>query len=311
MRTKKVIITGATSMIGCGLIKYLLKKNVKIFAVIRPNSKNKWKLNNFKVEIIECDLNNIKNLYKLLKKEKAIDAFFHFGWEYTDRENRNNYEKQKKNILYSINSLKVAKQLGAKVFIGAGSQAEYGRVNYPISENYKPKPEIAYGKAKLLTYQKLEKISKKLNIKFIWVRIFSAYGPYESENTLISYCINQLLDSKSPVLTKCEQKWDYLYVDDVARALYLLWKKAKHSGVYNLGCGKARKLLYYVKIIHKLINPKIKLIIGGKEYSDKQIIYLCADISKIKREIGFKPKISFKKGIIETIKYWRKIRDGG
>jgi len=307
---KKVIITGATSLIGCGLIRYLLKKNIKIFAVIRPNSKNKRKLNNFNVEIVECDLKNIKNLYELLKKEKPFDAFFHIGWENNNKENRNKYYKQRKNITYSINSFNVANLLGIKTFIGIGSQAEYGNTNFPISENYKPKPENAYGKAKLITYQKLNKLNEKLNIKFIWVRIFSVYGPYDYEKTLINYCINQLLDSKSPILTKCEQKWDYIYVDDVARALYLLWKKAKHSGVYNLGCGKARKLLYYVKIIHKLINPKIKLIIGGKKYSKNQIMYLCADISKIKKEVGFKPRISFKKGIIQTIKYWRKIRDG-
>ncbi len=191
---KKAIITGATSMIGVALIEKLLKENIKVLAIVNPNSIRKGNIKNFKeIKIIEKDL---KDILKINIVNEKYDIFYHLGWCNTAKEFRDDFEKQKINIKYSCNAVKFAHKMGCKLFIGAGSQAEYGRYTRPISEDDKINPETAYGKCKYLAYTETFKLCLKYNIIHIWPRIFSVYGPYDSKNTLISYCIINFLNRR-------------------------------------------------------------------------------------------------------------------
>ena len=144
---KKAVITGATGMIGITLINYLLEKNISVLAIIRENSSNKLKLpQNKNLKIVECNLNNLNNLDV---EECDYDVFYHFAWDGTFGDDRNNLYKQNLNIKYTLDAVELANKLGCKTFIGAGSQAEYGRVNGIISSNTPTNPENEYGIAKL------------------------------------------------------------------------------------------------------------------------------------------------------------------
>ena len=123
---KKVIITGATGMIGIGLIECLLKNNIEILAIIKDNSHRKSNLPvNSKLKILECNLENLKDI-EIQKND--YDVFYHFAWDGTFGNDRNDSEKQRKNIDYTLDAVRLAKKCGCKTFIGAGSQAEFGRV---------------------------------------------------------------------------------------------------------------------------------------------------------------------------------------
>ena len=144
---KRVIITGATGMIGRTLINYLSEKDIEILAIIRKKSRRKNNLpNNKNLKIIECDLNELCNLDI---EERNYDTFYHFAWDGTFGEDRNNLYKQDLNIKYTLDAVELAKKMGCKTFIGAGSQAEYGRVDGLISNNTPTNPENGYGIAKL------------------------------------------------------------------------------------------------------------------------------------------------------------------
>ena len=120
----KAIITGASGMIGSALINLLLKEDYEIIAIVRPNSK---KIKNIpksnKVEIVECDLSNLKSLFN---RFSDCELFFHFGWAATMGNARDNTHLQLKNIEYTLDAVNLAKNSDCKAFIGAGSQAEYG-----------------------------------------------------------------------------------------------------------------------------------------------------------------------------------------
>lgn len=144
---KKVIITGATGMIGNTLINYLLKRDIEVLAIVREKSKRKECLpNNKNLKILECNLNNLNELNI---KEKDYDTFFHFAWDGTFGEIRNDVYIQNLNVKYTLDALKLAIKAGCTTFIGAGSQAEYGRVDGLISSNTPTNPENEYGIAKL------------------------------------------------------------------------------------------------------------------------------------------------------------------
>lgn len=300
----KAIITGATSMIGLALINYLLKENIEILAVVRKNS-NRINLipKNKKIKILETSLEDIADIKR---NTEDYDIMYHLAWNGTTQ--REDIDKQELNIQYTLNAVKMAKNFGCKVFIGAGSQAEYGRVEGIISEKTQVNPENAYGKAKVQAGYMSKSLSEQLGIKHIWTRIFSVYGPNDRENTLVMSSIRNMINGKSPDYTKGEQLWDYLYCDDIAKALYLLAIKGKDKEIYCIGNGRQKLLKEYIEIIKNEINPSIELKLGSIPYSKNQVTNLEVDISKLKKDTGFYPEIEFEVGIRKTINWYKEER---
>ena len=141
-------------------------------------------------------------------------------------EQRNDLYMQNLNIKYTLDAVELAQRLGCNTFVGAGSQAEYGRVEGVISESTPARPENGYGIAKLAAGQMSRILANQYNMKHIWTRIFSVYCPYNDKSTMIMQSISKMVKEKSsPEYTKGEQIWDYIYSKDVAEALYLIAEK--------------------------------------------------------------------------------------
>lgn len=305
---QKVVITGATGMIGRTLIEYFLKKDIKILAIIKENSARKESLPTHKnLKVIECNLNNLQNLYI---EEKDYDTFFHFAWDGTFGQARNDLYTQNLNIRYTLDAVELAQRLGCGTFIGAGSQAEYGRVEGIISETTEKNPENGYGIAKLAAGQMSRILANKYNIKHIWTRIFSVYGPYDGEKTMVMSSIKTMIeDKKSLDYTKGEQMWDFIYSEDVAKAFYLIGEKGKGDSVYCIAQGESRRLYEYIQIIRDNIDRNIKLNLGAIPYSDKQVMNLQANIDELKNDTGFIPEYTFEKGIANTIAWYKRKKE--
>lgn len=300
---KKVIITGATGMIGLNLVKYLLNKNIEVTAIIRPNSKrNNILPNNPNLKIVECDLSDIQNAERT---QGTYDVLYHLAWVGTTGESRNNIEMQFKNIEYTLNTIKFAKKVGCKKIVGAGSQAEYGRVEGSLNKHTKTNPETAYGAAKLCAGNMGRILAEQLEIEFVWTRILSIYGEYDNSGTMVMSSIISMEKGQAPKYTKAEQIWDYLYVEDVSKAMYLIGEKGKNGEVYCIGSGTVKPLYEYINIIKNEINPMLEIKFGEIPYSKNQVMHLCADISDLTKDTGFKPEISFKEGIKRTIKWYK------
>lgn len=301
---KKIVVTGATSMLGVALIKECIENDIEVLAVIRPNSSNKHRIpKSSLVEIIECGLEEIEKIKEYTNKK--YDTFYHFAWDATSKQNRGNVFLQDLNITYTLNAIKVAKKIGCEMFVGAGSQAEYGRISHVISPDTVACPEIPYGIAKYAAGKLSATLCKELEMKFVWTRIFSVYGIYDNAQTMIMYCIDKLLKNEAPQLTKCEQKWDYLYCEDAARAFKLIGEKGRDQSIYCIGSGQARPLHEYVGIINNAINKNLETRMGAIEYSANQVMHLCADITNLTEDTGFTPSISFEEGINKTIKWFK------
>lgn len=301
---KNVLITGPTGSIGIALIKELIKHEVKVFTVVRPGSKRVSNIPKHEnVIIVECDLNELHRLPE--KLEVKCDVFYHFGWDGTFGDSRNNMQGQLKNIQYTLDAVEVASRLGCTKFIGAGSQAEYGRVEGKLSAEIPTFPENGYGIAKLCAGQMSRILCEQKGISHIWTRILSVYGPYDGEDTMVMSTIRKLLNNEKTQFTKGEQKWDYLYSQDAARAMFLLGEKGIHGKIYCIGSGTIKELQAYIISIRDAINPNAELGIGEVPYSPKQVMYLCADISELQEDTGFVPEYNFQTGILETIKWYK------
>lgn len=290
----KAIITGASGMIGVALINLLLKEDYEIIAIVRPKSKKIDNIpKNNKITIVECDLSNLKSLFN---KFSECELFFHFGWAATMGDARDDTQIQLKNIEYTLDAVNLANNCGCKTFVGAGSQAEYGLTDKKLSSSTPINPVTGYGIAKYSAGKLSRLLAKQLGIKHCWTRILSVYGPGDN-NSMIMSCINSISNNVSFNTTKGDQLWDYIYSEDCARAFYDIAKKGKDGSVYPIGSGNAIPLKEYIKIIRDLINPNFEIGFGKIDYYPNQVMYLCADITDLTKDTGFKPKISFEEGI--------------
>ena len=289
-----IVITGATGMIGSALIRCAVKEGIEVLCIVRENS---GRINNLpQSDLLKIEYCNIDK-YCNLTINGYYDVFYHLAWEKTSGASRDDVDTQVANIQYTLDAVCLAKRLGCKKFIGAGSQAEYGIVTEPLKSDTPVNPLSGYGIAKYAAGKLSRLLCSQLGLQFNWVRILSVYGLQDGAHTLIMYTINELRAGHSPEFTKCGQIWDYLYCDDAARAFLAIGENGVDGKIYPLGSGNKKKLSEYIEIIRDIVYPDTVLQFGKKEYYPHQPMYLCADISELTNDTGWKPEVSFEEGI--------------
>ncbi len=118
---------------------------------------------------------------------------------------------QNQNVAYALDAVRAARRFGCSVFVGTGSQAEYGCVEGVLRPDTPAFPENGYGMGKLCAGLMTRELAGQLGLRHIWVRVLSVYGPCDGENSMIMSAIRKLLAGETPEFTKGEQMWDYLY----------------------------------------------------------------------------------------------------
>lgn len=306
---KRIAIIGATGAIGTALLDCCIQNQTEAYVLVRPDSKRVERIpKNPFIHLIHCSMENMKNLD--VTDIPQIDVFYQFAWKGTHGTDvRNDMNSQIENIQYTLDAVRLAKRLGCSAFVGAGSQAEYGRVEGILKPDTPCNPENGYGMAKLCAGQMSRVECKKLGLRHVWGRIVSTYGPRDGENSVVTVAIRSCLKGETPKFTKGEQLWDYLYSMDAGEAFYLMGKSGKDGAIYVLGSGTTRTLREYLEVICKTANPGVTPVFGAVPYMDKQVMHLQADISALKKDTGFEPKEVFEEGIKKTIEWFRSYHD--
>ena len=308
---KKVVMTGPTGSIGIALIQQCIAQGIRVLAIVRPHSKRTDRIPRSPlVQVVACSLDTLCDLDEKALERAGVESFdydvcYHFAWEATIGSGRNDMKLQTANIGYALDAVALAARLGCHTFVGAGSQAEYGRWEEKLSEYTPTFPESGYGVAKLCAGAMTRLECSRLGMRHVWARILSVYGPGDGEQTMISTVIRKLLAGEIPALTAGIQQWDYLHCRDAANAMYLLGEKGRDGSIYCVGSGNARPLREYIEILRDCINPALALDFGAVAYGPQQIMYLCADIEKLTEDTGFIPEVDFEDGIRETIGWMR------
>lgn len=302
---KKVVMTGGSGPVGAALLRKLLQENVKILLFLRENSTRKaYVPQDERIQIVNCDL---ADLHDYEPEESDYDVFFHLGWVLTNKISRQDMPVQLQNVRYSCDAVALAKKMGCHTFVGAGSQAEYGRHDEPLSVDTVCQPEIAYGVAKLSANYSTKLMCEQFGMRHVWARILSAYGVYDYPNLLISSTIIKALKKERLEFTKAEQIWDLVYEDDLAEALFALAQRGAHGISYPIGSGQARPLREYIEILRDRIDPEQELYFGAIPYTEKQVMHLETDISRLTADTGWTPKTSYEDGITYTIQQFEQM----
>ncbi|GAI27441.1 unnamed protein product [marine sediment metagenome] len=228
----KLFVTGGTGFIGPYVVRELSKRGHKLLILL--NQPKSQPLDFPKtVEFIKGDLANIES-WKPNVKNFQPDAAMHMAWEDIPDYS---VKTSIKNLKYGLNLFQELAELGCKKIICTGSCWEYGQNHGKLSEDSPVRPSNAFAVAKNALHWLGREIAKENNMQFIWTRLFYVYGPGQRGNSLIPCIIKCVKEGKKPKIKTPTARNDFIYVEDVAKAIVAILEKCNQGTVYNIGSG--------------------------------------------------------------------------
>jgi len=292
----RVMITGASGFLGSWLCRVLSREH-EIIGLVRDTS-SLFKLSEIrKLQIIQSET----QFWPDFIREYHPDVLILNHWWGVASDKRND-SKQFENI-ESLKPLIFASRIAeVSIIIGVGSQAELGPVDSEISENQISRPTTLYGSAKLKSRLVMEELLRDSEARFVWMRIFSTYGPLDEGSWLIPNLVDSLVSNKRIKTTKGEQEWSYLHAYDLATSFNTAILNSKIAGIVNVGNPNTVSIQKVFLTVGKLLEKQDLLDIGAMEYREDQVMNL-RPLCETLTENGWLPEISFDEGIRQTVNW--------
>ncbi len=296
MKRSKSVITGGAGFIGSNLANHLVKIGHKVIILDNFVSGKRSNLEHLKkkdVKIIKIDVSKNKNLNKYLK---GADYIFHlaaFAQIMPSIKNPKKYFKN--NVIGTLKVLEAAKSIKIKKLIYAASSSCYGSSKkIPTSEKDKIELNNPYAATKFLGEELVMKYASIFKMPNISFRFFNVYGPKINISGPYSAVIGNFLFQKKnnkplTIVGNGQQTRDFIHIDDLVSAFLKAIKSKRVNKIYNLGSGKRTS----INTIAKIIGGKKKFIPTRPGETKHSL----ANISKLKKEINWKPKTSINTGI--------------
>lgn len=293
----KILITGVGGFIGKPLCSKLSKTKNEIVSLCKSNTNF-----DFGVKEIMGDINDSKLVKKLVSD---VDVVIHLAAYLDVKKSFENLEEvYNTNVNGTFNFLKHISSLKNKPhFLFMSSSVVYGNTSkIPLKESQLLNPTTPYAMTKASSEMLCLGISNSYDVPLTILRPFSVYGPHAPSHQAIPKIISQIKTGNKLILDNPMEIRDFIYVDDVVDSII---KAIKHKPlkpkIYNVGSGKKVLMKSLANFFLQISNKRIKLIQGNiTELNYKKSV---ADISLIKKELGWKPKTTLNEGISKIFQY--------
>ncbi len=301
------IVTGGAGFIGSHTVDRLLRENYIVRVIDNLVSGRESNLEKHKTDPrLLCEWHDVCKLNKnnaLFKGAKYVFHFAGIGDLIPSIENPEKYMMN--NVQGTVKVLECSRENKIKKFVYAASSSCYGLAKIPTKENHPIKPEYPYALSKYLGEESAFHWKKIYDLPVNSIRIFNAYGTRVrttgAYGAVFGVFLKQKLAGKPfTVVGNGKQKRDFVYVSDVANAFLLAAKTKLVGKIWNLGSGKPQSVNKLIEIL------KGDVVYIPKRPGEPECTY--ADITKIKKDLAWKPKIKFKKGVelmLKEIESWR------
>jgi nucleoside-diphosphate-sugar epimerase len=301
----RMFLTGGSGFIGAETLRLGLEAGHEMLVHVRPNSAEQ-RLAPFagRYERLDLDLNDGPALAAALTRYRP-EVVLHLAWFGVANHARFDRRQFAENIEPSCSLLEAAAAAGASGFVAMGSQGEYG-AGSTMREDSLPEPTSLYGAAKIATLYLTRQLAAQAGMRHAWLRLFSTYGPGDNDGWLIPMLITEMLAGRRPRTTLGTQYWDWLHVEDVARAVLAVATTPTAAGVFNLGSGRASRVRDVVERIRDLAAPGMDLVFGEIPFRPDQVMHMEADVSRLRAATGWQPRISLEEGLEGTVAWYRR-----
>lgn len=264
-----------------------------------------------------CDESLVKELFT----EQKVDGVIHLAAEsHVDRSIKDPFLFAKTNVLGTLNLLQAAKEywkddFSNKLFYHVSTDEVYGALQFDdtlFTEETSYDPHSPYSASKAASDHFVRAYHDTYGLPVVISNCSNNYGPYQFPEKLIPLFIHNIRNNKPlPVYGKGENVRDWLYVEDHARAIDLIFNEGKIGDTYNIGGFNEWTNIDLIKVIIKVVDKQLGRPEGA---SDNLITYVtdraghdlryAIDATKIKNELGWEPSLQFEEGIEKTVKWY-------
>lgn len=300
---EKAFITGGAGFIGSHIGSDLIKKGKEV--VIYDNLSVGKKENVPKgAKFIKGDILDPR---KLEESMRDCDIVFHNAAFVSVRGSFSKLRLDlEANCIGTLNVFEAAVNVGVKKLVFASSMAVYGHPESAlVNEDSNLRPNSFYGLSKLRGEKYAKLFEQEYGLKSVCLRYFNTFGVKQTLSPyvgVISIFINNVLKKKPMIIFgDGDQTRDFVWVEDVAKANLLVSAESNRQ-IFNVGGGKS----YSISNIAQMIQEKIGGEITYGPIPHGEIRHITADISKIKKELGYSPKGSLEKELGHIIEWWKK-----
>jgi nucleoside-diphosphate-sugar epimerase len=298
---KKIIVSGASGLIGKVFCEYLLKTGFEVYGIARHIEKLGGLTECPAFHPVELDFSGYKDIDKCIEIRRP-DAFVHLAWNGVLGE-RNNYRLQIENITASADAALAAAGLEAKLFLFAGSAAEQ---NVSINAAGMTGPCNHYGAAKAAARKFCKIIAHESSMNFISVNLANIVAPpppmdggLKSDKSATNIIIRKMLSGERVDLIEGRKLHDFIYIDDAVAGIYAAMTGGHPSETYYIGSKRLRPFRDFIIEMKEALDSKSELCFGT--FTDTSFIdYSGIYLYKLYEHTGFSAQVEFAEGIKKT-----------
>jgi dTDP-glucose 4,6-dehydratase len=323
---KNILVTGGAGFIGSHLVRLLVNKysnyhiinmDVLTYAGNLENLKDIENKENY--TFVKCDICDVEKVNQVFQKYQ-IDSVIHLAAEsHVDRSIKDPFSFAQTNVMGTLSLLQAAKEtwngnFTNKLFYHVSTDEVYGSLGEEgfFTEETAYDPHSPYSASKASSDHFVRAFADTYGLPTVISNCSNNYGSYQFPEKLIPLFINNIVNNKPlPVYGKGENVRDWLFVNDHARAIDVIFHKGKLGDTYNIGGFNEWKNIDLVKVMIKTVDR----LLGREEgTSDKLITYVtdraghdlryAIDSSKLKDELGWQPSLQFEEGIEKTVAWY-------
>jgi nucleoside-diphosphate-sugar epimerase len=302
---KKVLVTGASGFIGRHCLPLLLSRGYEVHALARQRSANS---DSSDIHWHEIDLLTPGSCAQLLSRLQP-ECLLHLAWYAVPGK----FWEATENIEWvraSMELLQAFAENGGTRVVVAGTCAEYDWSEGECNEDTTPLlPSTLYGTSKHSLERLVNDWSRQQTISAAWGRVFFLYGPDENPSRLVAYVIRSLLQNQPALCTDGRQLKDFLHVHDVASAFVSILE-SQVVGPVNIGSGIPIAIRDVLSEIGRYIGRPDLLVLGARSSAGEPAA-IWANIEKLTKQVLWVPRYDLKRGLEQTIEWWRRSPDVG
>ncbi len=297
-RARRVLVTGASGMIGRHAVAELAARGDEVHAVSRGAAPIVARGVTWHTADLLAD-----GVARALAREVRATHWLHFAWNTTP----GRYWHAADNLDWVAASLALFRAFGdagGERTVLAGTCAEYRWGDAVLAESSPIAPHTLYGAAKNALRECVEAASPLTGVSVAWGRIFFVYGPHEAPVRFVPDVIRALLEGRAAECTEGRQRRDFMHAEDVARA-FVAVLDSDWRGAVNVASGQCVALADVVHALARLVGRPELVRLGARPTPAGEPARIAADVRVLHERIGFTPRHTLETGLASVVRDWR------